>query len=519
MELTDDTFDEALARPGEMLVEFYAPWCGHCQEFEPKYSRFGRLAQVDEEIGAEFLVAKVDTTKNDVLKDRFGVTGYPTLKLFLTDDVTVKGTDHDVVITYTGERSLADLRQFVKAYTSLMPVLQNSGEAVRNFIQDTLREKSHALVGYFDTKDNPAVKALQGIAKQVAREVGVRSALVYHEAMAASKMGLRLHVRFEQSAEPPWFPCSSTRSAVPDGWDEDEDSKWTGEDWNSTQIAEMTRFIKARTLPQLTFYGKAGQIATTFERGIQAILLVFADLGAVSSYEAELRSAAQVYPGQLNFMVVPMYETKVLKTFGVVDQKDGQPVVKLLDARVSVARIKRFGYDGVGALNAEALIDYQERFFRGELDAAGLREYKSKDPVKNAPRELVPEIVGSTFLQTVLANRTDDILVMYFAPWCKYCAKFINDFRLMAKNFKQVPTLSFMKMDDTQNEVDFENYTAIAEVPSYPTFYMFGGEQRTPMKYSGPLKYKDIEEWLNESVMTPFELDGVSYGNAVACSV
>jgi thiol-disulfide isomerase/thioredoxin len=281
----------------------------------------------------------------------------------------------------------------------------------------------------------------------------------------------------------------------------------------------MAHFIKARTLPQLTFYGKAGQIATMFERGIQAIMLVFDDLNAVPTYEADLRSAAQVYPGQLSLMVVPMYETKVLKEFGVMGQTDGQPVVKLLDARVSVARMKRFSYDGVGALNANALIDYQERFFRGDLDAAGLREYKSKDHVKNAPRELVPEIVGSTFVPTVLANRTDDVLVMYFAPWCKYCAKFINDFRLMAKNFKQVQTLSFLKMDDTQNEVDFQNYTAIADVPSYPTFYIFGGEQRTPMKYAGPLKYKKLEEWLKESVTTPFELDGVSYGNAAACSV
>ena len=35
--LTDSTFDSVLAeeRAG-LLVEFYAPWCGHCQELAPK---------------------------------------------------------------------------------------------------------------------------------------------------------------------------------------------------------------------------------------------------------------------------------------------------------------------------------------------------------------------------------------------------------------------------------------------------------------------------------------------------
>ena len=37
--LTDATLDRALETYPYLLVEFYAPWCGHCKALEPEWNQ------------------------------------------------------------------------------------------------------------------------------------------------------------------------------------------------------------------------------------------------------------------------------------------------------------------------------------------------------------------------------------------------------------------------------------------------------------------------------------------------
>lgn len=73
--LTIANFD-ALTAEGVWMVEFYAPWCGHCRNLKPTWAEFAMKARE-----ANVNVGKVDTTVEKDLAKRFGIRSLPTIKL------------------------------------------------------------------------------------------------------------------------------------------------------------------------------------------------------------------------------------------------------------------------------------------------------------------------------------------------------------------------------------------------------------------------------------------------------
>jgi len=104
--LSADNFSAAVDAPGaKLLVEFYAPWCGHCKKLEPEYEQAASLVaeQARQDPSVVARLAKVDAVEHSALADAHGVINYPTLKWFHRG----RGTE------YSGGRTAALIAEWV----------------------------------------------------------------------------------------------------------------------------------------------------------------------------------------------------------------------------------------------------------------------------------------------------------------------------------------------------------------------------------------------------------------------
>jgi len=70
--LTDKTYDQALARRGLTVIDFWAAWCGPCRMMAPQFQRAAELRP-------QHRFAKVDVDSEPALAGRFGIQSIPTL--------------------------------------------------------------------------------------------------------------------------------------------------------------------------------------------------------------------------------------------------------------------------------------------------------------------------------------------------------------------------------------------------------------------------------------------------------
>lgn len=100
-------FEEmVLQKDKDVMLEVYAPWCGHCKSFEPVYKEFAEKMKNVEHI----VVAKMDGTANESSHEEFEWAGFPTI-FFVKAGTTTP-------MKYESGRTIEDLMKFVKENSS-----------------------------------------------------------------------------------------------------------------------------------------------------------------------------------------------------------------------------------------------------------------------------------------------------------------------------------------------------------------------------------------------------------------
>merc|ERR1712158_283747 len=148
--LNVENFDEVIEGNEFVLVEFYAPWCGHCKALAPEYAKAaGILAEKESTI----VLAKVDATEEGAVAEKFEVRGYPTLKFFRNGKAT----------EYGGGRTADTIVSWLEKKTGPPALALASVEEATAFVAG----KDVAVIGVFADQTTDAAKAYLAAASTI----------------------------------------------------------------------------------------------------------------------------------------------------------------------------------------------------------------------------------------------------------------------------------------------------------------------------------------------------------------
>ncbi|KAF5746122.1 protein disulfide isomerase-like 2-3 [Tripterygium wilfordii] len=99
VELNSKNFDDLVLKSKDLwIVEFFAPWCGHCKKLAPEWKK------ASNNLNGKVKLGHVDCDAEQSLMRRFNVQGFPTILVF--------GADKDAPSPYEGARTASAIESF-----------------------------------------------------------------------------------------------------------------------------------------------------------------------------------------------------------------------------------------------------------------------------------------------------------------------------------------------------------------------------------------------------------------------
>jgi protein disulfide isomerase family A protein 3 len=133
------------------VVEFFAPWCGHCKRLAPEYERAATALRSNDPPVA---LVKVDCTAETKTCGKYGVNGYPTLKIF---------KNGEVASDYNGPREADGIVKYMRSKAGPSSKELNTVEDVEKF----LNNNDHSIVGFFKTSESTLANDFRKVADQL----------------------------------------------------------------------------------------------------------------------------------------------------------------------------------------------------------------------------------------------------------------------------------------------------------------------------------------------------------------
>ncbi|XP_026084237.1 protein disulfide-isomerase A3-like [Carassius auratus] len=447
LEFCDSDFDRNAAVHETLLVEFFAPWCGHCKQFAQEYEASATRLK------GTLPLAKVDCTVNSETCERFGANSYPTLKIF---------RHGEEVETYDGPRTADGIVSYMRKQAGPSSVALLSEADLDSFINNY----EASVVGFFSGANST----------RLAEFLNVSSALRDSYRFAYSTdvgTGLKYGVDGECVLlfRPPHL----------NGEFEDNVVKYT----ESTSNSSLRTFIRDHVFglcPQLTTENK------DILRGSD-LLTAYYNVDFLRNLKGTnywrnriMKVVTQFQDRGLRFAVADRQAFQdELKEFGL-DSSDGDIPVVTIRTKEGIKYLmqEEFTQDG------KSLEKFLEDYF-----AKSLKRYMKSEPVPESNEDPVKVVVADTF-DEIVNDPGKDVLVEFYAPWCGHCQDLEPIYKELGEQLSGDPNIVIAKMDATANDVP-PNY----DVQGFPTIYFVpSGQKDQPQRYEGGREVSDFITYL-----------------------
>ncbi|GFR44575.1 hypothetical protein Agub_g5850 [Astrephomene gubernaculifera] len=463
--VTVKNWDDTVKKAKFALVEFYAPWCGHCKSLKPHYAKAATILKA---AVPDAIIAKVDATVEESLGSKFSVQGYPTLKWFV---------DGELVSDYGGSRDTEGIVNWVKKKTGPPAVSVEDADKLKSLEADN----EVLVLGYFSELKGADYETFKSFASKT-EDVAFAETTSAEVAQAAGLEAAGTVAVIKN------FPGEAREVAV------------------SSDLSGLEAFVKGEKLPATIEFSQenSGKI---FNSGIPKQLILWAspdELAADAEVMSAYRAASKKFKGQLVFVTVNN------------EGEGSEPVTNFFGLKGASSPVllgfhmeKNRKYKLSEPLTAASV----EAFAASVADGSAQPEYKSQPVPEDPVEEGVTVVVGKS-VDSVVMDPTKDVLLEVYAPWCGHCKQLEPTYKKLAKRFKKVSSVVIAKMDGTENE-----HPSI-EVKGFPTIIFFpAGEDKTPIALEGgDRSLKALTKFIKSKAKIPYELPKKSGGAEEAAS-
>jgi len=427
--LTEGNFQLVVDDNEFILVEFYAPWCGHCKSLAPEYAKAaGVLAEKESPI----VLGKVDATVEKKLAEKFEVRGYPTLKFFK------KGKD----IEYTGGRTADTIVAWLEKKSGPPALTLDKVDDAKAFIEDN----GIAIIGFFSDIESVDAKAFLSVADQMDDyPFAVTSEASLFEEYKVEGSGIVLFKKFDEGR-----------------------NDFVGEVSETT----LVNFVSENALPLIADFNQE-TAQKIFSGEIKSILILFLSATA-EDHAAKIEMAtaiAREFKGDVRFITVNTDgedNKRIIEFFSVEDSE--LPSMRLLKREGDMMKYK----PEVTELSDENIRLFLKQYLAGELKP----HLMSEEVPEDWDKEPVKVLVGKNFNEVAM-DVEKDVLVEFYAPWCGHCKQLVPIWDELGEKFKDSETVVIAKMDSTANELED------VKVQGFPTIKLFRKGSNKVIDYNG----------------------------------